>query len=47
VITGGDVSEIEIDGTATGLSAGVFKLGISETIAVTYNVPPTSAVVAD
>jgi hypothetical protein len=47
IITGGDVSEIEIDGTPTGLFRGVFKLGIGETIAVTYNTSPTSAVVAD
>jgi len=47
VITDGDVSEIEIDGTPTGLSAGVFKLGIGETIAVTYSSLPTSTVVAD
>jgi hypothetical protein len=47
VITGGSVSEIEIDGTPTSLSAGVFKLGIGETIAVTYSSPPTSTVVAD
>jgi hypothetical protein len=47
ICTGGDVSEIEIDGTPTGLSAGVFKLGIGETIAVTYSATPTSTVVAD
>jgi hypothetical protein len=47
VIAGGSVTEIEIDGTPTGLSAGVFKLGIGETIAVTYSSLPTSTVVAD
>jgi hypothetical protein len=31
VITGGAGTQIAIDGTATGLSAGVFKLGIGET----------------
>jgi hypothetical protein len=31
IITGGSVAEIDIDGTSTGLSAGVFKLGIGET----------------
>ena len=43
IIKGGDVSE----STPTGLYAGVFKLGIGEAIAVTYNTSPTSAVVAD
>jgi len=47
VIADGSVSEIEIDGTPTGLSAGAFKLGIGETIAVTYNSSPTSTVVAE
>jgi hypothetical protein len=47
IIMGGVVTQIAIDGTATGLSAGVFKLGIGETIAVTYSSLPTSKVVAD
>ena len=47
IITGGAVTQIEIDGTAAGLSAGVFKLGIGETIAVTYTSLPISKVVAD
>jgi hypothetical protein len=49
IITGGMVTEIEIDGTPTGLSSGVFKLGIGETIAVAYATgsPPTSKVSAD
>jgi hypothetical protein len=49
IITGGKVTGIEIDGTPTGLSAGVFKLGIGETIAVTYTsgFPPTTKVSAD
>jgi len=47
IITGGSGTQIAIDGTATGLSGGVFKLGIGETIAVTYNSPPTSMVSAD
>jgi Right handed beta helix region len=47
VITGGTGTQIAIDGTATGLSAGVFKLGIGETIAVTYSSTPTSKVSAD
>jgi hypothetical protein len=46
-ITGGSVTEIDIDGTSTGLSVGVFKLGIAETIAVTYSSLPTNTVVAD
>ena len=47
IITGGSVTEIDIDGTSTGLSVRVFKLGIGETIAVTYSSLPTSTVVAD
>ena len=47
IITGGSGTQIAIDGTATGLSAGVFKLGIGETITVTYHSPPTSTVSAD
>lgn len=47
VITNGSVSEIEIDGTPTGLSTGVFKLAIGETIDVTYSSSPTNTVVAD
>jgi hypothetical protein len=47
IITGGAVTKIEIDGTPAGLSAGAFKLGIGETITVTYTSLPTSKVVAD
>jgi hypothetical protein len=47
IITGGVVAQIAIDGTPTGLSTGVFKLGIGETIAVTYSSTPTTKVVAD
>jgi hypothetical protein len=47
IITGGAVTQIAIDGTSTGLPAGVFKLGIGETIAVTYTAAPTSRVSAD
>ncbi len=37
VVTGGDVSQITINGVDTSLTAGAFKLGIGETIAVTYD----------
>jgi len=47
IIAGGPGTQITIDGTPTGLSAGVFKLGTGETIAVTYASPPTSHVSAD
>jgi len=47
IITGGVGTRIAIDGTATGLSAGVFKLGIGETITITYSSPPASTVSAD
>ncbi|MBV8142966.1 MAG: right-handed parallel beta-helix repeat-containing protein [Verrucomicrobia bacterium] len=45
IVTGGDVSQITINGVNTGLLAGVFKLGLGETIAITYNtLVPTTAV---
>jgi hypothetical protein len=47
IITGGAVTQLAIDGTPTGLTAGVFKLGIGETIAVTYSSAPLSRVSAD
>ncbi len=47
IITGGAGTQIAIDGTPTGLAAGVFKLGIGETIVVTYSSTPTSKVSAD
>ena len=47
IITGGSGTQIAIDGTATGLSAGVFKLGIGETITITYSSLPATAVSAD
>src|SRR5262249_18818146 len=47
IIAGGAVTQIAIDGTSTGLPAGVFKLGVGETIAVTYSSTPTSRVAAD
>jgi hypothetical protein len=47
IISGGAVTQLVIDGTPTGLSAGVFKLGIGETIAVSYSLTPMSRVSAD
>jgi hypothetical protein len=47
IISGGTGTHIAIDGTPTGLSTGVLKLGIGETIAVTYSSPPTSTVSVD
>jgi len=47
VITGGNVSEIVIDGIPTGLSTGILRLGVGETIAITFTVAPTTAVWAD
>jgi hypothetical protein len=48
VVTGGDLSQISINGVDTGLTAGVFKLGIGETIVVTYDtLIPTSAIFAE
>ncbi len=37
VITGGDVSQILINGANAGSTAGAFKLGVGETVAITYN----------
>jgi hypothetical protein len=46
IISGGALSQLATDGTPTGLTAGVFKLGIGETIAVTYSSVPLSTVSA-
>jgi parallel beta-helix repeat protein len=45
VISGGTGVTIAINGSQTGLSSGMFKLGIGETIAVTFSVAPTVSVV--
>ncbi|HET8999734.1 MAG TPA: right-handed parallel beta-helix repeat-containing protein [bacterium] len=37
VVTGGDVSQIMINGADAGSTAGTFKLGVGETIAMIYN----------
>jgi hypothetical protein len=37
VITGGEVSQLLINGTDAGSTAGTFKLGVGETIAITYS----------
>ena len=44
VVSGGDVSQIEINGAVTGMLTGAFKLGLGETIAITYaaNAPATA-----
>jgi len=47
VVAQGHVSQIAINGTPTGVSAGAFKLGIGETIAITYGGVPTTKVWAD
>jgi hypothetical protein len=48
VITGGDVSKIVVDGADTGARAGAFKLGVGETIAVTYgNAAPDTLIFAE
>jgi hypothetical protein len=44
VVTNGAVSQITINGLNTGLTAGVFKLGIGETIAISYDVVSTTAI---
>jgi hypothetical protein len=48
VVSGGDVSRVLIDGTDAGSTAGTFKLGVGETIAITYtSSPPTTLVFAE
>jgi hypothetical protein len=47
IVTGGTVSQITINELNTGLVAGVFKLGIGETIAINYDVAPTTAIFAE
>jgi hypothetical protein len=44
VVTSGAVSQITINGVDTGLTTGVFKLGIGETIAINYHVAPTTMI---
>lgn len=43
VVSGGVVSVVAIDGTATGLTSGQFVVPKGETIALTYSVTPTWA----
>jgi hypothetical protein len=48
VATGGDVSRILINGADAGSAAGVFKLGVGETITITYNASaPATLVLAE
>jgi hypothetical protein len=47
VVAGDAVSQITINGAQTGLAAGVFKLGIGETIAITYSGALTTRVFAE
>jgi hypothetical protein len=48
LVTGGHVSQIAINGINSGLTSGVFKLGLGETIAVTYDMlVPTTAIFAE
>jgi hypothetical protein len=45
VVRGGDVFQIRINGTDAGSTEGAFKLGVGETIAITYNTPPPATLV--
>jgi hypothetical protein len=48
VVSGGDVLQILINGADPGCTAGAFKLGAGETIAITYNTSaPSTAVFAE
>jgi hypothetical protein len=47
VVTGGIGSQIAINGVDTGLAAGVFKLGVGETVAISYDAVPTTAIFAE
>jgi hypothetical protein len=47
-VSGGNVTQILINGTAAGVKAGTFKFGVGETIAITYSSPaPTTRVFAE
>jgi hypothetical protein len=47
-ISGGNVSQILINGAVAGATAGTFKLGVGETITITYGSPaPTTRVFAE
>jgi Right handed beta helix region len=47
IVAQGEVTEITIDGISAGVSSGVFKLGIEETIAITFTHAPTTTVWAE
>lgn len=40
-VTGGTVTVIAVDGTATGLTSGSFRLSNGQSITLTYSVAPT------
>jgi hypothetical protein len=45
VVSGGTVSAISIDGVSTGLTAGVFSLGVGHSLTVTYSAAPTMTLI--
>ena len=45
VVREGDVSQIRINGSDAGSRAGTFKLGVGETITITYNTAPPATLV--
>jgi hypothetical protein len=48
VVAGGSVSQIQVNGMEVGLTAGSFKLGVGETIAIAYGASaPTALVFAE
>lgn len=46
-VTGGTVSNVAINGNATGLSGGMFRLGPGQSITLTYSSPPTWTWIGD
>jgi hypothetical protein len=46
VVSGGTVSAITLDGISTGQTAGVFILGVGDTLEVTYSAAPTMTKIA-
>jgi len=44
-VSGGDVSQILINGAEAGSTVGTFKLGVGETISITYNISAPAALV--
>jgi hypothetical protein len=47
VVSGGNISNIAVNGLTTGTTSGAFKLGVGETIAISYIALPNTLVFAE